>query len=206
MKKLITIILLLVMIPINTYASKTKVKLNKCIDGDTISILINKEEKKVRLIAVDSPEIDKEEPYSIEAREFTCNLLSNSKNVYLEYDKNADKFDKYERILAWVWADNTLVQKELVKNGFARVAYLYNEYKYSTELKEFEVYAQNKKLNIWSDYTKDNKSSNLAESKVKSIKSKTDKLLDKLNKSYEIIVIILAGILALITLYIKRKK
>ena len=203
---LITIILLLVMIPINTYASKTKVKLNKCIDGDTISILINKEEKKVRLIAVDSPEIDKEEPYSIEAREFTCNLLSNSKNVYLEYDKNADKFDKYERILAWVWADNTLVQKELVKNGFARVAYLYNEYKYSTELKEFEVYAQNKKLNIWSDYTKDNKSSNLAESKVKSIKSKTDKLLDKLNKSYEIIVIILAGILALITLYIKRKK
>ena len=206
MKKLITIILLLVMIPINTYASKTKVKLNKCIDGDTISILINEEEKKVRLIAVDSPEIDKEEPYSIEAREFTCNLLSNSKNVYLEYDKNADKFDKYERILAWVWADNTLVQKELVKNGFARVAYLYNEYKYSTELKEFEVYAQNKKLNIWSDYTKDNKSSNLAESKVKSIKSKTDKLLDKLNKSYEIIVIILAGILALITLYIKRKK
>lgn len=206
MKMLITIILLLVMIPINTYASKTKVKLNKCIDGDTISILINKEEKKVRLIAVDSPEIDKEEPYSIEAREFTCNLLSNSKNVYLEYDKNADKFDKYERILAWVWADNTLVQKELVKNGFARVAYLYNEYKYSTELKEFEVYAQNKKLNIWSDYTKDNKSSNLAESKVKSIKSKTDKLLDKLNKSYEIIVIILAGILALITLYIKRKK
>ena len=194
------------MIPINTYASKTKVKLNKCIDGDTISILINEEEKKVRLIAVDSPEIDKEEPYSIEAREFTCNLLSNSKNVYLEYDKNADKFDKYERILAWVWADNTLVQKELVKNGFARVAYLYNEYKYSTELKEFEVYAQNKKLNIWSDYTKDNKSSNLAESKVKSIKSKTDKLLDKLNKSYEIIVIILAGILALITLYIKRKK
>ena len=49
---------ILFIIPINVYAKKEEVKLSKCIDGDTISVMINKEERKVRFLAVDSPEID----------------------------------------------------------------------------------------------------------------------------------------------------
>lgn len=200
MKKL-CILLILFIIPINAYAGKTKVKLDKCIDGDTISVIINDDIKKVRFLAVDAPEIDKEEPYSKEAKDFTCNILTNAKKIYLEYDKNSDKEDKYERILAWVWADDILVQKELVKEGYAKIAYLYNEYKYTNELNKFESYAKNDKKNIWGDYQEENDVK-----KPKQRKKKLDIYLDRLNKSYEIFVIVLAGILALITLYLRRKK
>lgn len=201
MKKYLLLFLLTIfIIPINVYAAKTKVKLNKCIDGDTISVTIDNEEKKVRFLAVDAPEIDTDEPYSTEAKDFTCNILTNAKKVYLEYDKNSDKEDKYERILAWVWADDTLVQKELIKEGYARLAYLYSEYKYTSELNKFESVAKENKKNIWGNYKpKENKET------VKK-KKKIELYLDKLSKSYEMIVIIIAGILALITLYIKNKK
>ena len=69
MKKTVFIILLTLIIPMNVSAKKVKVKLDKCIDGDTVSIIDkNKKEIKIRFLAVDSPEIDKEEPYSNEAK------------------------------------------------------------------------------------------------------------------------------------------
>ena len=201
MKNKLCLLLFILLLPINVHASKIKVKLNKCIDGDTISVTINKEEKKVRLLAVDSPEIDKNDAYAHEAKDFTCNILSNSKQIYLEYDKNSDRTDKYDRLLAWVWADDILLQKELIKEGYASLSYLYGDYKYTSELSLYESEAKNKKLNIWSNI-KDKK-----ESKKKSTnKKKFDIYLDRLSKSYEIFVIVIAGILALITLYLKRKK
>ena len=189
------------LITLNVSAKKTKVQLDKCVDGDTAVIIINDIKTKVRFLAVDSPEIDIKEPYSKEALDFTCELLTNAKNIYLEFDNKSDEYDKYDRLLAWVWADDTLVQQELVKNGLAKVAYLYNDYKYNSELKNFEIYAKENKLGIWGDYKEETKPK---DSKKK--ESKSNKYLDRLNKSYEIIVLILAGILALITLYIKRKK
>ena len=198
MKKIITFLIVLFIIPLNVYAKKEKVTLSKCIDGDTISVLIKKEEKKVRFLAVDSPEIDKEEPYSLEAKSFTCDILQNAKNIYLEYDNKSDKVDKYERVLAWVWADDILVQKELVHNGYAKVAYVYDEYKYVSELKEFENFAKENKMNIWSSYKP---------KKIKEEKkiSKKDKLIANLNRSYSYIVALIAAILAVLTFY-KRKK
>ena len=201
MKKYLIIFLLIILVfPINAYAKKTKVKLSKCIDGDTISVIVDNEEKKVRFLAVDAPEIDKNEPYSKEAKDFTCNMVSSAKHIYLEYDKNSDKEDKYERLLAWVWADDILVQKELIKEGYARLAYLYNDYKYTSELNKFESYAKNSNKNIWGDYKEEIKPTPTKK------KKKLDIYLDRLNKSYEILVIVIAGILALITLYLKRKK
>lgn len=199
MKKIMLFTFILLILPINVYAKKIKVELSKCIDGDTISIILNKEEHKVRFLAVDSPEIDNNEAYSNEAKDFTCNLLKESKNIYIEYDENSDNVDKYERILAWVWADNKLVQVELIKIGYAKVAYLYNEYKYTSELKKFESIAKEKKLNIWSEYKEETV-------KKEKKKSKKEIILDRLSKSYEIIVIVIAGILALISLYLSRKK
>ena len=197
MKKVILVFILLI-VPINVYAKKEEVKLEKCIDGDTISIKYKNNIEKVRFLAIDAPEIDKEEPYSIESKEFTCDILKNSKKIYIEFDTNSDNKDKYDRLLAWVWADDKLVQTELVKNGYAKVAYLYDEYKYTSDLKEFESYAKDKKLNIWSEYKPKVKKENK--------KSKKEIILDRISKSYEIIVLVIAGILALITLRIKIKK
>lgn len=199
MKKITVFIMCLLVCPIVTNAKKVKVELEKCIDGDTISIKNNEIISKVRLLAIDAPEIDKEEAYSVEAKDYLCNLVTNSKNIYIEFDEKSDKTDKYDRTLAWVWTDDKLVQKELVQNGYAKVAYLYDEYKYASELREFEKNAKENKLNIWSDYTPPKKNKIIK-------KSKKDEILDKINKYYDIIAVTLALILALITFNITSKK
>ena len=201
MKKVILFLICFIILTSKCNAKKTKVYLDKCIDGDTASMIVNDVRTKVRFLAVDSPEIDTLEAYSNEAKDFTCNILTNAKNIYLEFDKNSDQYDKYDRILAWVWADDILVQNELIRNGYAKLAYLYSDYKYTSELKNFETYAKDNKLGIWGDYKVETTTKQNDEKE-----NEPNNFLDKLNKSYEIIVIILAGILALITIYIKKKK
>lgn len=198
MKKIIMVIILTFIFILNTNAKKIKVDFDKCIDGDTISIKNNEIYSKIRFLAIDAPEIDKQEPYSTEAKEYLCNLIKNGKNLYLEFDNKSDKVDKYDRTLAWVWIDDTLIQYEMVKNGYAKVAYLYNEYKYTSELKKFEEYAKDNKLNIWSDY--------VPVIKKEKKKINKDSLLDKINKYYDAIVIVVAMILALITLSLTKQK
>ena len=156
MKRVILIILL--MFPLFVFA-KEEVKFDKCIDGDTFKAKINDEIITVRLLAVDTPEIkhDKVEAeyYGEEAKDYTCNLLKNSKKIELEYDLKSDKFDKYGRTLAWVYVDNYLLNDILVRNGYGEVAYVYDNYKYVDLLKEHESLAKIEKLGIWNDNVDD---------------------------------------------------
>ena len=88
-------------------SSKEKVTFSKCVDGDTIKVTIDGEVNTVRMLAVDTPETVHPtkgvEYYGKEASNYTCNLVTNAKKIELEYDKNSDKKDKYNRVLAWVW-------------------------------------------------------------------------------------------------------
>ena len=61
---------------------------------------------------------------------------------------------KYDRVLAWVYADGKLLQEELVKNGYAKVAYLYAEYKYVDMLKEKQELASAKEMGVWNSKEK----------------------------------------------------
>ena len=138
--------------PVNT---KEKVKFSKCSDGDTAHFLINGVNKTVRFLAIDTPEIANKdhaaEYMGDEASNFTCNALKKAKNIYLEYDTNNDKEDKYGRILAFVHVDDELLEAKLVEKGLAKVAYIYGDYAYVEELRELEKNAKKKKLGIWNE-------------------------------------------------------
>ena len=75
----------------NPVYAKETVKFSKCIDGDTIKVVRNKEKITVRLLAVDTPETAKEdkpaEYYADEAAEYTCNKIKNAKKI-VEVIKN----------------------------------------------------------------------------------------------------------------------
>lgn len=151
MKKVLLI--LLILLPF--FVSAEEVKFNKCIDGDTFKVVLNEKIVTVRLLAVDTPESvhpDKEkEYYGEESSNFTCNMVRDAKKIELEYDSNSDKYDKYNRLLAWVFVDGKLLQDEIIKNGYGCVAYLYGDYKYTNILKESEIFAQKNHLGIWVD-------------------------------------------------------
>lgn len=197
MKKLTILFILMFMFISNTKAERFTVTLDNCIDGDTISVNFKNEKIKLRFLAVDAPEIKEKESYAEEAKDFTCTSLKNAKKIEVEYDENSDILDKYSRHLVWVWTDNILLQNELIKYGYAKVAYLYNDYKYTYILKESEKNAKKYNVNIWSLDKEQNK--NDKDENKKSI-------MDKIKEYYEYIIVLLGMILALITYYKKIKK
>ena len=152
MKKIVVLFCLLFCFNVRA-SNKFSVKLDKCIDGDTARFFINGESKTVRFLSINAPEIAHddvlEEFYGNEASEYTCKILSRAKSIKLEYDSKSDKVDKYDRVLAWVYVDGDLLQKELVSNGYAEVRYVYDDYMYSKELKELEKVSKEKKLGMW---------------------------------------------------------
>ena len=158
MKKIFVFILVL-LININVYAidknDTISVTLNKCIDGDTASFNYKDEVIKVRFLAIDTPELKDDSKriikYGNEAKDFTCEKLKRAKKITIEFDNNNDITDKYGRYLGWIFVDDNLLQEEIVKNGYAKVAYLYGDYKYTDTLLKAEKNAKSKKLNIWQD-------------------------------------------------------
>ena len=87
------------------------------------------------------------------ASDFTKGKLENATKVELEFDEVADKKDKYDRYLAWIWVDDELLQNLLVQNGLAETYMLQNNYKYAGMLQESEELAKESKLGIWSENT-----------------------------------------------------
>ena len=45
---------------------------------------------------------------------------------------------------------------EIIKNGYGRVAYLYDDYKYTNILKQSEMIARNNHIGIWVDNSSNN--------------------------------------------------
>lgn len=124
------------------------------VDGDTTVLKINGKEQKVRFLLIDTPETvkpnTKVQPFGMEASKRTKELLSTASEITFEYDKG-NKTDRYGRALGYIFVDGTLLQKTLVSEGLARVAYVKEpNTKYLPELEKAEVQAKSKHLGIWS--------------------------------------------------------
>lgn len=149
------------------------VTLEKCIDGDTAKLKSeNGSVITYRFLAINAPELsnleNEEEPFAMEASKYTCDKLTTADQIKLEFDENANEKDAYDRGLAWVFVDGELLQEELISKGYAKVGYLYDEYKYSARLQEKEEEAKRLKVGIW-DLEKTDKQESEAE------KEETDK-------------------------------
>ena len=129
---------------------KMMVSLDRCVDGDTAWFSLNGKSIKVRFLGIDTPEIsDGGNNYSKEALKYSCDKLSNADSIYLEYDDNSDRYDKYNRMLAWVFVDGANLSELLVRNGYAMVRYVYDDYLYVDDLCKAQSKARNDKKGIW---------------------------------------------------------
>ena len=154
MKKVVMIFLFFCLFITNVYAERVSVKFEACVDGDTIKVILDDRKTTVRFLAIDTPETvhptKGEQPFGKDASNYTCDKVKNAKKLEIEYDEGSTKTDKYNRALGWVFIDDTLLQKDLVSLGYAKVAYLYGDYKYTEDLKKEESIAKSKKLGVWS--------------------------------------------------------
>ena len=124
------------------------------VDGGTTVLKIEGKEQKVRFLLIDTPETvkpnTKVQPFGLEASKRTKELLSTAAEITFEYDQG-DKKDRYGRALGYIFVDGTLLQKTLVREGLARVAYVKEpNTKYLLELEEAQEKVKNESLGIWS--------------------------------------------------------
>ena len=182
MKKVVIIFLFFCVFLTNVNAEKVAVKFEGCVDGDTIKVMLDNKKTTVRFLAIDTPETvhptKGEEPYGKEASNYTCDKVKNAKKLELEYDEGSTTTDKYSRALAWFFVDDNLLQKDLVSLGYAKVAYLYGDYKYTDELKEIEKTAKSKKLGVWSEEEKTTKKATTTKKVEKEQKDDEESLID----------------------------
>lgn len=132
---------------------KIEVELDHGIDGDTVSVIYNGKEETVRFLLVDTPETSHprlgKQPFGQEAKEYTTRLVQQASRLELEFDVGANR-DKYGRLLAYVYVDGKMLQAELLKEGLARVAYVYPpNTRYVDQFNALQKKAQQEGKGIW---------------------------------------------------------
>lgn len=93
----------------------------KVTDGDTIHVRYQGRDERVRLIGVNTPEVDwyggEAQCFGDEAGRYAQGRLTGS-SVRLVFD--VDLRDRYDRLLAYVYLGDELVNLTLVQQGYAR--------------------------------------------------------------------------------------
>lgn len=115
----------------------------KVLDGDTLQVKKGKKIIKIRLYGVDCPE--KKQRYGAEATACAAKLFLNKK-VRVE----AVHTDQYGRTVALVSAGRKMLNRELVRAGYAWVYPAYcKKQPLCTELNKLEAKAKKKKNGLW---------------------------------------------------------
>jgi len=127
----------------------------RVVYGDTIVVQINGVQEKIRLIGVNTPEtVDPRRPvecFGKEASTFTKSLLTDQQ-IRIESDPSQGDRDKYGRLLRYVFlADGTLVNEEIITEGYGYEYTYRTHYLYQTEFKKAQKGAQAQKKGLWAE-------------------------------------------------------
>lgn len=133
---------------------KLPVSYNRVVDGDTQILTLNGHDLRVRHLMIDTPESVKEgtsvQPFGKDASERNDELLSQADELYLMLDVGPAT-DQYDRVLAYVYADDVLVAEQLLEEGLASVRYVNApNNSFEEEFLNAQDHAETAELNIWS--------------------------------------------------------
>ena len=103
------------------------VKFLNANDGDTFNVEMDGKKQRVRLLMIDTPEMNYDKgdpmPYAEQAKALTVQLLEQANSVQLLFDKGLQT-DKYDRYLAYVFIDGVSLHEILLSEGLAAVRYV----------------------------------------------------------------------------------
>lgn len=127
----------------------------RIVDGDTIRVDIDGQERVVRLIGVDTPEVvDPRKPVQCYGREASKQVAAwlEGQQVRLETDDSQGSLDRYNRVLAYVYtSDGQMVNGRLIAEGYA-FEYTYDQpYRYQAEFKRLEQQARQAERGLWGE-------------------------------------------------------
>ena len=124
-------------------------------DGDTLTLI---DERRVRLLGIDTPEIKEQQPFAQEAKAYTKDRCD--KEIWISYEPGGEKEDHYGRLLCFVWVpaeggDGYLcINEGIVEAGYAR-AYQPGKGKQLhnwDKMVELQSAARKEKRGVWEDF------------------------------------------------------
>lgn len=84
-----------------------KVQVRNVYDGDTLTLI---DERRVRFLGIDTPELKEKQPFAEEAKVYTKNLC-HKQEIWISYEPGHEKQDHYGRLLCFVWVQ---IQAEVI--------------------------------------------------------------------------------------------
>ena len=115
----------------------------RVIDGDTVELAGG---DRLRYIGIDTPERD--EPFYNEATDHNADLVG-GRGVRLGMD--VSETDRFGRLLRFVYADDILVNAELVREGWARAVRFEPDVAHAECYAALEREAREARRGIWAD-------------------------------------------------------
>jgi micrococcal nuclease len=140
--------------PLKPSGKTQTAKVVRIVDGDTIVVALAGKNVKVRYIGMDTPELADSntpvEPLGPQAAEANKRLVA-GKTVVLERDTS--ETDRFGRLLRYVWLHSgdawTLVNLELVREGFAEAVSYPPDVRYDDLFASAEGRAQQSFVGLW---------------------------------------------------------
>ena len=132
---------------LNTEASELTGKVVSVSDGDTIRVLVNNQQLKIRLGGIDAPESD--QPFGQASKRYLAEAVA-GKMVVVVYEKK----DRYGRIIGKVLLDGADMNLRQVRAGYA---WWYEYYKRDQSEADQQAYstaeqqARGSRVGLWSD-------------------------------------------------------
>jgi endonuclease YncB( thermonuclease family) len=117
-------------------------RVKQVYDGDTVLL---EDGRKVRYLGINSPEF--QEPFYLKAKRFNESLVL-GKEIRLEFDQEGT--DSYNRILAYVYVGDQMVNARLVGEGLAHVFFIGPNRKHNALLLQSQAAAKQRRVGIWS--------------------------------------------------------
>ena len=134
-----TLVIILLLLPSLLSAATYTGKVIYISDGDTLKLLVDNQQHKIRLADIDTPE--QHQPHGKKAKKVLGNLTF-GKVVKVVWQKR----DRYKRIIGRVYLGNLDVNAELVRQGHA---WVYRKYSKDPELLRLEAEAKAARRGLW---------------------------------------------------------
>jgi micrococcal nuclease len=127
------------------------VPVTKVTDGDTIRVIYQGHDERVRLIGVDTPEVPwyggDEECYGVKAGLYARQRLA-GRSVRLVFD--AERRDRYGRLLAYLYLGPELFNLTLVRLGYATADPVPPDIRMASRFAAAEAQARSARRGLWS--------------------------------------------------------
>lgn len=132
-------------------AERRPVRVRQVIDGDSLILADN---TRLRLIGLDAPELGREgrddKPWAQAARGRLAELV---RGGGLELELDEERYDRYGRLLGYLFGQGRLINEVILEEGLARVFIVGPSTRYAERLIAAERRARSAGRGLWAEWT-----------------------------------------------------